>query len=412
MKLLIATRNRPVSLGTVLGFLERFYPETQVIVADGSRPDLKAEVEASAKRFMRLAVDFRSYPFEMSYFDRVLDVLEGEREEFMVMGADDDYPMMDAYQRAETFLKGNPDYSLAIGSLLILELRSAGEISAYVRAVRPIAQEKPEARVQHFAAWPFPLSYSLVRREVLINRFRKCYRCDVGEVYDLQSGLEDCLKGKVHALPEVSVILTHNFMHSYLRVKSKLEYFERGPDIASLAREFAESLRESSGMNSEEALETAARMFSRHVGSWMTGIPYHRHPNFAKSPINRNALINQQFDSFERMFDPSTSEHRSYRDRLLYISEALRLNAGVGEADAVAAASAASEPSKGDTRSRAAASKPSSSVARWVTGARSRMSGRGNQGVPADASLIPRIEKKIRIVPSTLAPIPDGAGSA
>lgn len=331
IKLLIATRNRPVALGNVLDFLERFYPQTNVIVADGSAEQSKAAVQALCKSYKTLPVDFRSYPYEMSYYDRVIDVLEGEDDEFVAMGADDDFPLIDAFQRGKRFLQEHSDYSLAVGGLLIFDLTAPGELSARYRPARPINHEEAVGRVRQYGNWPSPLSYALCRRELLIDRYRETRSCEMGEVVDLWMGLTDCLAGKVHALPEIGVVLTRNFNHSYTRAGSKLEFLDRGPQLAAMIRQVQQRLLEAGTLDSDQAAHLATDLFSRHIGSYLTGIPFHMHKRFIDSNIHLHEFIREQFSMFEKLFQSGTSEHQRYKERLTFIANALNINAGINK---------------------------------------------------------------------------------
>src|SRR5215216_1320785 len=111
--LLIPTRNRPTSLSNVLRYLARFYPETQVIVADGSaefHKDLNRQNIAAIEG--GLAIDYRPYSPDLPFFDRLLDVLRRDSSEFVIMGSDDDYPVMETLAEAEAFLLQRKDFGV------------------------------------------------------------------------------------------------------------------------------------------------------------------------------------------------------------------------------------------------------------------------------------------------------------
>lgn len=324
MKLLIPTRNRPESLSSVLTFLESFYPGTQVIVADGSSEEFKPRVEEAVAGFASLDLSFRSYPFDVSIFDRLLDVLEAESEEFIVMGADDDYPMMDTLSRGEAFLKANPDHVLAIGWLLVFDLQAQNELTARTSLTLPVTADDPLGRVRRYSQWPYPTSYSVGRRETLINRYQKSKKTGVGGVGDLVMGLLDCLQGKIHVVDDFSVIMTRNYSGSYLRMASKLDFLDKGPVIAEIARGFASDLESASGQSNEEAFAIASRIFGRHIGLAMANIKNHMHPQVLKSNLLENPRFISQTDAFERLFKAGTAEHQNYREKMLFITEALR----------------------------------------------------------------------------------------
>lgn len=323
MKLVIPTRNRAASLASVLQYLETFYPETRVVVADGSHDSMKAAVHDTVARFEKLAPELRSYPYDVTYFDRLDDVLATLDDEFVALNADDDYPMMEVYQRGEVFLKDNPDYALAMGTLLVLDLDSRGEILANIRQVRPINHDTVDGRVRQFTAWTFPLAYSVCRRDVLIARQRRARHCVLGELDDLVAGLSDCIEGKVHAIGDVSLVLTRHFAQKYLRVASKLEFFDEGPGIATLARQLADELVERGGMPADGAAKLATEIYARRVGSHLTGIPFHHQAQFINSNVHRHKFLSHQCEQFERMLTPGTAEQQRYGERLRYIGAAL-----------------------------------------------------------------------------------------
>lgn len=392
MKLVIPTRNRPESLSSVLAYLEKFYPETSVRIADGSRDDLKKEVAGAVGKFTRLDIEFKSYPFDMSFYDRMLDVLESEPEEYIALNADDDYPMVDALRRGEAFLKKNPGYVLAIGMLMIFEIDPAGRISANVRQVRSINHDTTEGRVRQFSAWPFPLSYSVCRRHAIIARNVRAKDVGIGEMFDMFGGLSDCLEGKVHAMPEVSIVLTRNPNEQYLRLGSKLEFLERGPEIASMVRQFAAEFQKKSGLEEAAALRLSTDIFARRVGSYLTGIPYHQQPFFINSNIHRHNFLTVQCNAFERMFQSGSVENLKYRERLEFVRANLCTLSGF---DAKAAPPAAfASP----------AAKPPPATPHAERGAAARLKAalrkvmpQGMAGWFAAKSVLPRVNQKIAV---------------
>lgn len=324
MKLLIPTRNRPASLASVLGFLEAFYPDTQVIVADGSRDNMKSQVEDVTKQFNNLSVDFRSYHEDIGYFDRVLDVLEAETDDYIVMGADDDYPFIGNLKPGEDFLREHPDYAIAVGRMVIVNYHADGEMSAMLELMMPVENDTAEARVKRFGSWPYPLSYCVCRRDVLINRYKKSKVCVTPGEFDLFAGVLDCLKGKILAIPEVGVVMTRHSNETYLRRGSKLEYLEIAPQVLSIVREMASEIEKETDLDADAAMELASLLFGRHIGQFMTGSPKQFHPRFLRYGLLSSKFFVDQYDFADRLFQPGTSEYLEHRDRMLYISKALR----------------------------------------------------------------------------------------
>ena len=109
-KLIIPTRNRPVSASRVLHYLAEFYPGAEVIVADGSAAQYgPAYDEAIAACSAKLRIDYRRYDPTVTLANRLTDVLQSIDDELVIVGADDDYPVLDVLAAAAPHLIGNPD---------------------------------------------------------------------------------------------------------------------------------------------------------------------------------------------------------------------------------------------------------------------------------------------------------------
>lgn len=245
------------------------------------------------------------------------------------MGADDDYPMMDALKPGVGFLRSNSDFAAVIGRLIIFDYHADGTMTARTRPILPITNDKPEDRLKLYSTWPYPLSYCLCRRDVLINRYQKSRHFEMGEIHDHLAGLLDCLEGKIHALSEVGVILTRHHREIYLRAKTKLEYLERGPGIAKIVRDFGVEIERKTGMGSADALKLSTRIFGRYVGQALAGIQNHRNPQFQKSKLLQSRFLVDQCDALERLFQSGAPEHLKYRDRMIFVANALRQNASL-----------------------------------------------------------------------------------
>lgn len=392
--LVIPTRNRPRSLSFVLAFLERFYPSTRVVVADGSTPDFQAAVTAQVAGFKHLSIDLLPYPDSLGLFDRLLDVLDRLADEFVILGADDDYPFIDTLAQGQPFLEANPDYALATGTMLVIEERAQGELAAIIRPCRPIDANSAAARIRQYAEWPVPLSYGLSRRQTLIHRIQNTMACPMGEVFDPLAGIQDCLCGKVHAIPQISVVLTRNLAQTYWRSKSKLEFLDKGPELAGMIRTLAETLRVRGGLVAAAAEDLATRIFLRHIGTYFLALPYASQPRFADGDLHRLEIVRAQFCLFDKIFDPGTAEHAAMRERLAFIVTALAANTARETADREEIEAAIS-------RFRGTLdefSTPSETLNPVTTGAP-----RGPE--PGDNSIRARIDAWVSIDPKTLRPV-------
>ncbi|MEM6761949.1 MAG: TIGR00180 family glycosyltransferase, partial [Pseudomonadota bacterium] len=215
-RILIPTRNRPTSLASVVAYLSAFYPASEVIIADGSIAAFAAEnAKNMALASEQLAIDYRQYSYDLPFFDRLLEVLRGESDRWIIMGSDDDYPMMDVLDRAEARLRSNDGAVTAMGSLLNLFVREDGSLLAAIQRSRPLMAADPERRARMLAQWSFATTYAVTDRHHLIERYERARSLFLLGYFDFGVAMHDCLAGKVIALPDLGFVATRNFNHSY-----------------------------------------------------------------------------------------------------------------------------------------------------------------------------------------------------
>ena len=325
-KLLIPTRNRPTGLGGVLQFLAKHYPKTMVIVADGSADDIKPRNQAAIAAAPGLNVEYRPYPYELPFFDRLLDALHAQTDPFIIMGSDDDFPMMDTMERGEVFLRANPDFVTAMGATVHLTLRAPGDLVARLATVRQIASDTVEARSRAYAMWAFSTTYAVARREHLIARYERAASRFIPGFYDFATGLHDVMAGKIRALPEIGFFGTRNYSHSYLRPEEPLLFLRRSAEVLTLLNGFRQDLIDFGGMAPEAAKSTAEMMLQRRIAE-LCGVPAHRRAGFMESPMFQNAIVQKQISLFAEVFAEGTPGRQRYLDRFADLVAALQSNA-------------------------------------------------------------------------------------
>lgn len=326
-KLLIPTRNRPTGLGGVLKFLHKNYPATQVIVADGSAEEIKPQNAAAVAAVSPgLAVEYLPYPYEMPFFDRLLDVLRAQSEPFIIMGSDDDFPMMDMLGKGETFLRANPDYVTAMGTTIHLMLRAPDEMVARLAVVRHIAAENAEARARAYSAWAFSTTYAVTRREHLIARYERAASRFVPGFYDYATGLHDVMAGKIRAFPEIGFFGTRNYRHSYLRPEESLIFLRRSEEVLTLLGTLKQDLTDVCGLTDEAAKTTSELLLTRRIAE-LCGAQAHRRVGFMETPMFLNPTVQSQIKMFSELFAEGTAARRRYLPRMTDLVAALRANA-------------------------------------------------------------------------------------
>ena len=326
VKLLIPTRNRPTGLGGVLQFLRKHYPKTKVVIADGSSDAVKPLNQDAIAGTAGLSVDYRPYSYDLPFFDRLLDVLRSETDPYVIMGSDDDFPMMDMLERGETFLRANPDFVTAMGSTIHLTLRAPGDLVARLSTVRPIVAESVEARAKAYSAWAFSTTYAVTRREHLIARYERAASRFIPGFYDFATGLHDVMAGKIRAFPEVGFFGTRNYSHSYLRPEEPLIFLRRNEEVLTLMGLLRDDLMSFGGLDAALAKSTVEMMIARRIAE-LCGVPAHRRVGFLESKMFQNPTVKTQIDLFGELFAEGTAGRGKYLARMTDLVAALQTNA-------------------------------------------------------------------------------------
>jgi glycosyltransferase domain-containing protein len=327
--LLVPTRNRPTALSNLLRYLARFHRSSRVIVADGSAEHYQNLNRRNVDAFKHeLAIEYRPYPADFPYFDRLLDVLRAEASEFIILGSDDDFPMMDTFREGEAFLQEHSDYALALGMNINLALNSPVDLTAQLFLARPIAADDPVERVRRYSSWHnlFLTSYAVVRREVLIERYERARKVFLVSFCDYAIGVCDCLQGKIRALPKLGSIMTHNYSHSYLRDEAELSFLRRSHEVLQIADQFRRDLMKYSALDEDAAQKETTRLVIERIRV-LVGRPAYMLKAFENSPMFSNPVVQKQLDLFDALFEKDTPPRVQYEDKLAFILAALKVNA-------------------------------------------------------------------------------------
>ncbi|WP_183094892.1 TIGR00180 family glycosyltransferase [Nocardioides stalactiti] len=335
MKVVIPTRNRPTSLQGVLDYYARFYPQVDLLVADGSAPEFKernAEVAAAAG----IAVDYRPYDETLSLFDRLLEVLRTIDSEYVVMGADDDYPVMETMVRAQRRLEEKPDAVAAGGHLVHIGITSPDDGIVRLDPVRHISADTPDRRMRMFGALPFTTTYGVARRELLVHRYEFLREWSMPGFFDLGVGLMDLSHGKFIAIPDLGFICTRNYVHSYYRAEEPLVYLRRAHDVLDLHDRLLERLSHADGLDPDTAADAVRTVISRRVAA-LAGAPPYRLAGFTERPPYNTPIVEGARQLFADLFRAGTPERAKHAERLEFIAarlaETLESTDNAGEAD-------------------------------------------------------------------------------
>lgn len=324
-KILIPTRNRPESLGHVLEYMSRFYPGQSVIIADGSTEEYKAHYSDLLNNHQfKLDIDYRPFDEKISFFDRLLTVLRQLDDELIIIGSDDDYPVLNVLREGEAFLNQHPDYVTAMGSSINLYLHEHGDITTKLGFARTISANKAENRAQEFSEWSFSTTYAITRRELLIKRFEKGPHYFLANFYDFNTGILDCISGKIKALDEASYFCTRNYRYSYIRPDDNLIYLRQGQDVLRIMDFFRDEFIASEHMAENKAAKLAKQLFRKRIAQ-LAAPRLHRRAGFAKTRFFKSPEIQSQYNSFHDLFRANTKYRASMLEKLKFIVDTLKL---------------------------------------------------------------------------------------
>ncbi len=306
------TRNRPASLRALLQFLERFYPGTSLIIADGSEEQNKDATGAACEEFSKaLTVDYRPYPAEVPVYERLLDVLLSEDDECFGFGADDDFPLIDAYARAEKVLLTSPDCVNVVPADVLFMSRAPGQLTATLSLSRSIGGPTPADRMRDFAWWSFTTTYGVARRSLAIARNRMLGTHNLAGFIDFQTGLEDALHGKIKAVPYFGAIRTQNTVHAHFRPKDRLVFLRKSEQVLAYRDYLQTRLVDIQQLDRQSALKVASDLIARRIAE-LLGAGAKTRRGFADSKRLANPTLQAQFSSFYDLFEDGTKSRTEY----------------------------------------------------------------------------------------------------
>lgn len=318
MKILIPTRNRPTSLHGLLTYLAHFYPDADVLVADGSTPEFQRQ-NADLVRSLPTPIEYRAYDPEIGLFERLAMVLDTIDAEFVTMNADDDYPVLETLEAAERRLSETPGAMFAGGHLIHINIYDDRPSIARIDAVRDITDDDPARRVQVFGAYPFTTSYGVARRELLQARYDFLQSWTSTSFFDLAVGMVDLVHGKFVSVPDIAFLCTRNEVHSYYRPEDGLDYLRNAGKILDLNDRIVKYLV-ALGCDVDDATYVAGTTIAGRLAG-VVGHPPFRLAGFAESyPYNTPEMADAR-RKLADLFTDGTVERARYGTKLAFIAD-------------------------------------------------------------------------------------------
>ncbi|MFV0333145.1 MAG: TIGR00180 family glycosyltransferase [Tropicimonas sp.] len=318
-RLIVATRNRPKKVAAYLAYLARFYPGTDLVIADGSDPELQGQVEqACANAGPDVRVAFRAYPADLPLFERLLDLMLSLDDPVMVMGADDDYPLMDVFGKAAEILVRDPELAIVVPYAVVLRQASEDSLKARLTQTREVADQTAAARLNAFSRWTFHTSYGAARRETLVMRYRSLVQAYCAGFVDFQIGAEDCLSGRVGGMAELGSLRTHSYLGSYLRPEDKLIMLRRSAQVLAIADRLTERLSQVDGIAPEAAREVVDAAMLCRISELSGAGPLTR-VGFTGQKMFGDGLVQAQYAQFYDLFREGTEMRQRHQEKLSYV---------------------------------------------------------------------------------------------
>ncbi|KAA1427277.1 TIGR00180 family glycosyltransferase [Nocardioides antri] len=322
MKIVIPTADRPHSLRSVLDYYARFYPRADLVVADGSGAEAR-ELNRTTVRQSALTVDYRAYDASLPVFERLLSVVNDLDSEYVVMGADDNYPVLETLEKARKRMADRPDAVCAGGHIIHLSVVAPDRATATLEVVRHVNADDPAQRMRVFGSLPFPSSYGVARRELVVERLEFLRSWYLKGFYALGVGLMAMAKGKYVAVPEPGFILTSNYVDDTAPAEEPLACL-RGADLV-LAMHDAVLERASTepGFDEVRTRDVLSAVIGRRVAA-LAGAPALQLVGFTDKAPYRTPMVEGARQLFSDLFTEGTPTRAAYADRLAFIAERLQ----------------------------------------------------------------------------------------
>ena len=321
--LVIPTRNRPMSLGFLLNYLATLYPGQRVVIADGSHPSYSDAYDAAVSdNADRLEIEYERYPHDLPFTERLVDCLSKLQDDIIIVGADDDFPVLEPLRKGVRYLRAHEDHVLVIGGIVSLFLDD-GRFSARLLQGRSIQNATASRRLIQYSQWPFATSYAATRRTHFLER---CKNAELGCMTlfgDHNVAFHDCMAGKIRAFPEICYFTTKLPTHSRLEKPGRLHYLENAKEILGLHEYYKEQLLALPEVELQEAEAVADRFLGMKIAHFAGGGP-HGKKGFGYSPLFTENSVRKQYQAFHDLFTDGTPTHEKLGTNLRLIVDAMQ----------------------------------------------------------------------------------------
>ena len=276
LSLVIPVYNRPYFLERLLRYYQELDVPYTIVLADSSDSDnLSKHRHAIDSLGSNLDIDYRRYKTDIEITQKLWEVLEHVTTPYIALGADDDFFIPAALDRAVEFLQGRPDYAVAHGEAVTFRMRASlvyGQVEQTHRygqrtIVRPSGAERLLDHLAHYSTtW-----YSVHRTEQLRGNYRKTIAAKIHDRFIelLPSGLS-LIQGKAKKLDGLYMVRQTHGAKEYTN-PSPIDWMTN-PGWAGQYQRFRDCLGGEMAQQDSVSLEEARKSVDEAFASYQTNI--------------------------------------------------------------------------------------------------------------------------------------------
>jgi glycosyltransferase domain-containing protein len=122
LTIVIPTFNRPRFICRLLKYYSDLKINFHIVVADSSPVEKQISSYAASLAASGLNIDYRIFPSETPYIEKLLSVFKGVDSKYITLGADDDFFVPRMFADAINFLDTHTDYSIFHGEAIVFSI--------------------------------------------------------------------------------------------------------------------------------------------------------------------------------------------------------------------------------------------------------------------------------------------------
>ncbi len=294
--IVLPTRNRPTAFSGWLAYMDKFYGKgPRILVAEGGSDPKYTEDYLKAYELYKdkLNIGFYQYDKDVSIFERLIDVMKYAEDDFVIPSADDDFPVLEAFNKGIDFLKEHEDYSVVISPIMMLSMKKTNTVNFSLLHALQIDNDSAAKRIVEFAQRQFPTFYSVVRKDYFVQRHKVIEDYFISGFGDYLIGIYDCAFGKIKLLDEFSYIRSHNQKHSYFYHPDLFSHLlENGSKVLAIRDYVSRLLHEHGHVEPKQSHHMATNMIKENLGRW-----------FGLLSMGKKDIPEKQQQDFRKLFN-------------------------------------------------------------------------------------------------------------